>query len=80
MAHPSSISSDIHHLLKSNTLMTINELNRCLRRARSTLFQDLQSVPTMASYTHAGKYHVLSSTPIFGTNGLWFYEDIGFST
>lgn len=79
MTNKSSISSDINRLLKSNTLMTISELSRCLRRARSTLFKDLQSLSTVASYTHAGKYHSLSSTPLFGTNGLWFYEDIGFS-
>ena len=77
--YKSPVSSEIYLLLSKNVSMTISELCRHLRRARSTLFKDLQSVSTIASYTHAGKYHALTSTSKFNTNGIWFHEEIGFS-
>lgn len=79
MPDQSPVTSDIYHLLKKNVSMTINELCRHLQRARSTLFKDLLSVSTIASYTHAGKHHALTSSATFDTTGLWFYEQIGFS-
>lgn len=32
-----------------------------------------------SSFTHNGKWYTLSSIPRFGRDGLWFFEDIGFS-
>lgn len=76
----SSIPSQIFRHLKANTLMTIKELSDELNhRARSSLFRDLQKISTISSYSHAGKYHALESTPKFNSTGLWFYQDIGFS-
>lgn len=60
--------------------MTISELSDELNhRARSSLFRDLQKISTSSSYSHAGKYHTLESTPKFNSAGLWFYQGIGFS-
>jgi hypothetical protein len=74
------IIDQILRLLKANTLMTISDLSDQLNhRARSSLFRDLQKISTTSSYTHAGKYHVLESTPKFDSVGLWFYQGIGFS-
>jgi len=76
----STISAGIYRLLKANRLMTISELSVELNhRARSSLFRDLQKIATLSSYTHAGKYHALESTPKFDSAGLWFYQGIGFS-
>ncbi len=76
----SSVTAQICRLLKANTVMTICELSSELNhRARSSLFRDLQKIATTSSYTHAGKYHALESTPKFDSAGLWFYQSIGFS-
>ena len=32
-----------------------------------------------SSFTHNGKWYTLNSIPRFGRDGLWFFEDIGFS-
>lgn len=75
-----STTARIFRLLKANTLMTISELSDEMNhRARSSLFRDLQKISTTSSYTHAGKYHALESTPNFDSAGLWFYQGIGFS-
>lgn len=76
--HP--ITTQIFRLLKANTLMTLSELSDELNhRARSSLFRDLQKLSTASSYSHAGKYHTLESTPQYNSAGLWFYQGIGFS-
>lgn len=75
-----SITAQISRLLKTNTVMTISELGHALNhRARSSLFRDLKNISTLSSYTHAGKYRVLKTTPHFNSTGLWFYKGIGFS-
>lgn len=33
----------------------------------------------MSSYTHAGRYHTLESIAQFNSDGLWFYQGVGFS-
>jgi hypothetical protein len=75
-----SITTQISRLLKTNLVMTISELSDALNhRARSSLFRDLQNIPTLSSYTHAGKYHALKATLKFNSTGLWLYQNIGFS-
>lgn len=32
-----------------------------------------------SSFTHNGRWYTLASIPRFGRDGLWFYQDIGFS-
>ncbi len=80
MVKKQSYSSNIRRLLKANKAMSINELSDELGgRARSSLFRDLQSLKTISSYTHAGKYRALESTVKFDSHGLWHYQDIGFT-
>lgn len=75
-----SIPVKISRLLKANQVMTLRQLSDELKgRARSSLFRDIQSLSIISSFTHAGKYHALSATPVFDATGLWFYQKIGFS-
>lgn len=39
----------------------------------------LAEVGYYSSFTHNGSWYTLRSIPRFGTDGLWFYTDIGFS-
>jgi hypothetical protein len=39
----------------------------------------LAEVGYYSSFTHNGGWYTLRSIPRFGRNGLWFYQDIGFS-
>jgi hypothetical protein len=40
----------------------------------------LSSVGYYRSFTHNGAWYTLRSIPIFDGDGLWFYDDIGFSS
>lgn len=39
----------------------------------------LAKVGYYSSFTHNGRWYTLASIPRFGNNGLWFYQNIGFS-
>lgn len=44
-----------------------------------TVFRRLRAIDYLSSYTHAGRYYTLYDIARFDSNGIWFYDDIGFS-
>ncbi len=70
----------IKQLLKSNTVMTLQQIRHELNeRPRSSLFRDLKKMELLTSYSHAGQYHALKSAVKFDVNGLWFFDEACFS-
>ncbi len=47
--------------------------------SRMTVFRRLSGVEYLCSYTHAGRYYTLFDIARFDSDGIWFYDDIGFS-
>lgn len=64
---------------KKKTVCTLGDLKRAMRASRSTVFRAIQHVEHFSSYSHAGKFYALSTTPSFDSRGLWFHRDISFS-
>jgi hypothetical protein len=74
------IAEQIHQLLLKNTLMSLKQLRAELQdRPRSSLFRDLRKLDLISSYTHTGQYHALTRLAKFDEDGLWFFQDVGFS-
>jgi hypothetical protein len=48
-------------------------------RSQRSLFRDLAAHGYLSSYTHAGRYFTLVDIPDFDEQGLWHFQDIGFS-
>jgi len=48
-------------------------------RPRSSLYRDLKKLDLISSYTHTGQYHALNERTRFDKNGLWFFQNVGFS-
>lgn len=48
-------------------------------RSRRSIFRDLKRLGYRTSFTHNGRYYTLEDIPRFDPQGLWFYEDVGFS-
>lgn len=44
-----------------------------------TVFRRLRKIDYLSSYTHAGRYYTLYEIARFDEDGVWFYDDIGFS-
>ena len=76
---PTSVVAQITQLFKTHRILTINQLQEFLDRSRRTLFRDLSPLASLSSFTHAGKYYTLQSIAQFNSNGLWFFEGVGFS-
>jgi hypothetical protein len=75
-----NIEEQIHQLLLKNTIMSVKQLRSELPgRARSSLFRDLKKLDLISSYTHTGQYHALRRLAKFDEDGLWFFQDVGFS-
>jgi len=75
-----NIAEQIHQLLLNNTIMSLKQLRSELQdRPRSSLFRDLKKLDVISSYTHTGQYHALRRLAKFDENGLWFFQDVGFS-
>jgi len=47
--------------------------------SRMTVFRRLRQIEYVTSYTHAGRYYTLCDIARFDSDGIWFYDDIGFS-
>jgi len=72
-------SSVTAQLFKTHRILTIKQLQNFSGRSRRTLFRDMSQLASLSSYTHAGKYYTLQSIAQFNSNGLWFFQGIGFS-
>jgi hypothetical protein len=75
-----TIAEQIHQLLLKNAIMSLKQLRAELQdRPRSSLFRDLKKLDLISSYTHTGQYHALTRLAKFDEDGLWFFQDVGFS-
>jgi hypothetical protein len=74
-----SVIAQLTQLFKTHRILTINQLQEFLDRSRRTLFRDMSQLASLSSFTHAGKYYTLQSIAQFNSNGLWFFEGVGFS-
>jgi len=68
-------------LFRRKPVVDLDELRRALRTpSRTTVFRALRDVGYLTSYSHTGRYYTLTRIPRFDAHGLWWYNDIGFST
>ncbi len=75
----SSVTAQLTQLFKTHRILTIKQLQDFSGRSRRTLFRDMSQLTYLSSYTHAGKYYTLQSIAQFNSNGLWFFQGVGFS-
>lgn len=75
----SSVNFQLTQLFQKHHILTLKQLQTSAGRSRRTLFRDLSKVPSLSSYTHAGQYYTLESIAKFNSDGLWFFQGVGFS-
>jgi len=70
----------INQLFSKKRVVDLNGLFKTANTSsRATVFRRLKQLEYISSYTHAGKYYTLINIPQFDADGLWIYQDIGFS-
>ncbi len=67
------------HLFEQHKVIDMPLLLRETERSQRTVFRYLKKLSHLSSYTHAGGYYTLKEIPSFDKNGIWRYNEIGFS-
>jgi hypothetical protein len=79
LTKPESIKS-LQKIFLKQQIVNMRVLSKILQtKSRMSIFRRLKEIGYFSSFTHAGKYYTLTNTPQFDENGLWFYQEIGFS-
>ncbi|MBC8392307.1 MAG: hypothetical protein H8E17_07060 [Deltaproteobacteria bacterium] len=70
----------VENLLRKRRVVTMSDLCEVIgSSSRMTVFRRLREIEYVSSYTHAGRYYTLYDIARFDSDGIWFYDDIGFS-
>jgi hypothetical protein len=70
----------VENLLRKCRVVTMSDLCEVIgSSSRMTVFRRLRQIKYVTSYTHAGRYYTLYDIARFDSDGIWFYDDIGFS-
>ena len=70
----------VENLFRKRRVVTMSDLCEAIgSSSRMTVFRRLRQIEYVTSYTHAGCYYTLYDIARFDSDGIWFYEDIGFS-
>ena len=70
----------VEKLLRKRRVVTMSDLCDVIgSSSRMTVFRRLREIEYVSSYTHAGRYYTLYDIARFDSDGIWFYDDIGFS-
>ncbi len=70
----------LENFIKSRRVVQMRDLFEVVQStSRMTVFRRLSGIEYLCSYTHAGRYYTLFDIARFDSDGIWFYDDIGFS-
>ena len=80
MLDPDASRLALEQLFARRPVADLTDLGRALgTSSRMSVFRRLSSLGYLSSYTHTGRYYTLASVPEFDANGLWRWEQVGFS-
>jgi len=79
MATPAAAIDKIQALFDRNPCWMIQPLGQALQYSVASVRRFLARIGYFSSFTHNGRWYTLARIPRFSREGLWFYQDIGFS-
>ncbi len=81
MLSPKESGKVLVKVFRKKYIVNLDELFHVLdTRSRMSVFRRLKPLEYLTSFTHAGRYYTLPDIPKFDKLGLWFYQDVGFSS
>jgi hypothetical protein len=70
----------VENFIKNRRVVEIKDLFEVVQStSRMTVFRRLSGIAYLCSFSHAGRYYTHRDIAQFNMDGLWFYDDIGFS-
>ena len=80
MLSPDASRSALERLFTQRPVADLTLLSRTLGTdSRMSVFRRLSALGYLSSYTHTGRYYTLTSIPQFDADGLWHWQQVGFS-
>ncbi|MFQ5630293.1 MAG: hypothetical protein ACE5I1_16100 [bacterium] len=79
MSVKDKLQKRLEQLFSQQKCRTIDDLCQSLEYSAISVRRFLKQVGYFSSFTHNSRWYTLHSIPIFNKDGLWFYNDIGFS-
>jgi len=80
MTKPRTQADLLRCVLKNRKLATLDEIKEAIGTSSTmTVFRKLKHLGYRTSYSHRGSFYALAETPRFDSQGLWFYQSVGFS-
>ncbi|HMK67099.1 MAG TPA: hypothetical protein VK433_01030 [Stellaceae bacterium] len=80
MLDPGASRTALERLFTQRPVVDLAVLGRALGTdSRMSVFRRLSALGYLSSYTHTGRYYTLTSIPRFDADGLWRWEQVGFS-
>lgn len=71
--------SHLESLFEQKKCYQIEELHKSINYSLISIRRFLKEIGYHSSFTHNSKWYTLQTIPAFDKNGIWFYQDIGFS-
>lgn len=69
----------VRQFFHETTVMSLRTIVDLMAIHKRTVQKHLREMNCFTSFTHKRKYLTLPETPKFDENGIWFFDDIGFS-
>lgn len=70
----------LRDLFIKNIVLDVGDVMKAVgATTRMTAYKYMKQLDYLSSYTHAGRYYTLKNIPVFDEDGLWHFDDIGFS-
>ena len=79
LSKPDALNA-LRALFKKKRVAMLSEIFALLSTtSRMTVFRRLRELDYLSSFSHVGRYYTLPRVANFDPQGLWFFEDVGFS-
>ena len=79
LSKPDALNA-LRALFKKKRVAMLPEIYALLSTtSRMTVFRRLRELDYLSSFSHVGRYYTLPCVANFDPQGLWFFEDVGFS-
>ena len=69
----------IHNVILQDKVSSLQAVIDQVGGTERTIQRYLKELKSLTSYTHRGRYVTLPDIPRFDDNGIWFFQQIGFS-
>jgi len=69
----------INDFIRNKIICSFDEISKKVGCSERSLRRDIKTINAHTSYTHGGQFITLPDIPVFDANGIWRYNNVGFT-